>query len=117
MKTRLVLAAMLAVSIGAVANAAQTMPPQTPPTSNPSSMMTNSSMSNEAIVTKVDQELKTHGLSSDDISVTFQDGTATLSGSVAKHGDIKKAKSAALKVRGVKKVDTSGLEVKMANKG
>ncbi|MEO7051572.1 MAG: BON domain-containing protein [Rhodanobacter sp.] len=123
MKTRLVLASLLAVSIGVVANAAQTTspqspPPQTPPTSMPSSMMHNNQTSSDAVVTKVKHELATHGLSSDDISVTFQDGTATLTGNVAKHGDIKKAESAAMKVRGVKKVDTSGLEVKtQADKG
>lgn len=110
MKTRLVLAGLFAVSIGAVANAAQTTPPQTPPTSTRASMMNDSETSDEAIVTKVKQQLTTHGLSSDDISVTFQDGTATLSGNVARHEDIEKAKSAALKVRGVKKVDTFRLE-------
>ena len=131
MKTRLVLAALLAVSFGVVANA-QTAPPpssppptNTPPTSMPSSTMnrgemSNSTMnkgemSNDAIVNKVKKELMSHGLSSDDIAVTFADGTATLSGSVTKHADVKKAKSAAMKVRGVKKVDTSGLDVKSSS--
>lgn len=79
------------------------------------STMHHGEMSNDAIVNKVKKELMSHGLSSDDISVTFADGTATLSGSVAKHADVKKAKSAAMKVRGVKKVDTSGLEVKASS--
>ena len=121
MKTRLVLAGLLAVSFGAVANAQTTPPPSspppthTPPSSMPSSTMNRGEMSNDAIVNKVKKELMSHGLSSDDISVTFADGTATLSGSVTKHADVKKAKSAAMKVRGVKKVDTSGLEVKTSS--
>lgn len=68
-------------------------------------------MSNDAVTDKVKQELKRHGMSSDDISVSFASGTATLSGTVASKRDVKKAKKAAMKVKGVKHVDTSGLQV------
>ena len=45
------------------------------------------------------------------VNVTFDNGTATLTGTVATKRDIRKAKSAAMRVRGVKHVDTSGLQV------
>jgi len=79
--------------------------------------MSNDSMSNERIEQKVKHELKSHGVTPTDVTVEFQDGTATLTGTVSTKRDIRKAKSAAMRVRGVKHVDTSGLQVQSQSSG
>lgn len=101
----------------------QTMPQQTMPQQMPapaSTMSTsdqsqaNQSMSGDSasseIEMKIKRELKSHGVSASSITVQYANGTATLSGTVGSQRDIKKAKSAALRVKGVKHVDTSGLQ-------
>lgn len=65
------------------------------------------------ITTKVKTELATtKGVESTDISVTTVDGVVTLTGVVASDLEQKKAVAAAQSVKGVKKVDDSGLKVK-----
>jgi hyperosmotically inducible protein len=101
----------------------QTMPQQTMPQQMPapaSTMSTsdqsqaNQSMSGDSssseIEMKIKRELKSHGVSASSITVQYANGTATLSGTVGSQRDMKKAKSAALRVKGVKHVDTSGLQ-------
>lgn len=58
---------------------------------------------------KIKQALTSHGVTATHVHVAFNDGTATLTGSVFTHADIAKAKKAAMGVNGVKNVDTSGL--------
>lgn len=98
----------------------QTMPPQ-PATSSTSASATGGEQSmqgndrsNDRIEQKVKHELKVHGVTATDVTVSFNDGTATLTGTVANHRDIAKAKKAAMRVRGVKHVDTSGLQARSA---
>jgi hyperosmotically inducible protein len=65
------------------------------------------------ITTKVKTELATtEGVSSTDISVKTVDGTVTLTGVLASDTAKKKAVAAAQSVKGVKKVDASGLKSK-----
>lgn len=133
MKTRIAaaLASLIVASFGTAAYAQQTppqMPPQSPsttaqPTTNQmghsngtSDQMSGSSSSNgmaseDKIEQKVKHELTAHGVTATDVQVSFSNGTATLTGTVAKHKDIAKAKKAAMHVRGVKHVDISGLQV------
>jgi len=59
---------------------------------------------------KIKHELTAHGVTATDVQVSFSNGTATLTGTMANHRDISKAKRAAMRVRGVKHVDTSGLQ-------
>ncbi|MEO7757450.1 MAG: BON domain-containing protein [Dokdonella sp.] len=65
------------------------------------------------ITTKVKSELATtDGVKSMDISVKTVDGLVTLTGVVATDTAVKKAVAAAESVKGVKKVDASGLKSK-----
>lgn len=65
------------------------------------------------ITTKVKSELaSTKGVSSTDISVTTVDGVVTLTGVLANDTDAKKAVAAARSVKGVRKVDDSGLKTR-----
>ena len=66
--------------------------------------------SSSNIEQKIKHELTAHGVTATDVQVSFSNGTATLTGTVANHRDISKAKRAAMRVRGVKHVDTSGLQ-------
>ena len=64
------------------------------------------------ITTKVKAQLaSTDGVKSSDISVTTVNGEVTLTGVLANHIAIKKAVTAARSVKGVTKVDASGLKV------
>jgi hyperosmotically inducible protein len=127
MKNRLTaaMAAILVASLGAsaYAQAAQTTPPApatAPSTTAPST--TNSDQSSQSMpsgttssdASKIEQKIKhaltAHGVTATHVTVQFQDGTATLSGTVANQKDVTKAKKAAMRVRGVKHVDTSGLQ-------
>ncbi len=122
MKTRIAaaLASLVVASFGTAAYA-QTTPQSSstmasPYTSSSQSdqMSGNSSsgmQSEDKIEQKVKHELTAHGVTATDVQVSFSNGTATLTGTVAKHKDIAKAKKAAMRVRGVKHVDTSGLQV------
>jgi hyperosmotically inducible protein len=64
------------------------------------------------ITTKVKARLlEAKGVKSAGISVTTEHGVVALSGDVHSKSELKKAKAAAMKVKGVKKVDTSDLKV------
>lgn len=133
MKTRIAtaLASLIVASFGTAAYAQTTpqVPPQSASTttspytssgqmtqdSNASNPMSGSSSStgmasSSNIEQKVKHELTAHGVTATDVQVSFSNGTATLTGTVATHRDISKAKKAAMRVRGVKHVDTSGLQ-------
>jgi osmotically-inducible protein OsmY len=69
-----------------------------------------SNMSNSQTEQKIKQELTSNGITATNVNVSFSDGTATLSGTVATHSDIAKARMEAMRVRGVKHVDTSNLQ-------
>lgn len=125
MKTKrlaVAIASLLIASLGATAyaqGAQQTMPQQTPPPAtsaytsgaNQANQPMSNNMSSDRVAKKVKQELTSHGVTATNVNVTFQNGTATLTGTVATQRDISKAKSAAMRVKGVKHVDTSGLQV------
>ena len=121
MKTRIAaaLASLIVASFGTAAYAQQTMPQTTPQSAttaaSPNQMnspMSSSDMNSSSNVEeKVKHELTSHGVTATDVQVSFSNGTATLTGTVAKHKDIAKAKKAAMRVRGVKHVDVSGLQV------
>jgi hyperosmotically inducible protein len=121
MKTRIAaaLASLIVASFGTAAYAQQTMPQTTPQSATTaaspnqmSSPMSSSDMNSSSNVEeKVKHELTSHGVTATDVQVSFSNGTATLTGTVAKHKDIAKAKKAAMRVRGVKHVDVSGLQV------
>lgn len=122
MKTRIAaaLASLFIASMGAAAYA-QTTPQQATPqpatTSAQSDQMSGSSsgmMSSSNVEEKVKHELTAHGVTATDVQVSFSNGTATLTGTVANHRDIKKAKRYAMRVRGVKHVDVSGLQARSA---
>lgn len=129
MKTRIAaaLASLVVASFGttaAYAQAAPQVPPQPEPASTTTSPYTSSGQSDQMsspssstgmtsssnIEEKVKHELTAHGVTATDVQVSFSNGTATLTGTVATHRDISKAKKAAMRVRGVKHVDTSGLQ-------
>lgn len=98
----------------------QQTPPQTMPQQQPASPMTSGNeqanqsgmSSNTEIENKVKHELTSHGVTATDVNVAFDNGTATLSGTVYSQRDISKAKKAAMRVRGVKQVDTSNLHAR-----
>jgi hyperosmotically inducible protein len=72
----------------------------------------NGNASDTQIEQKVKRELTSHGVTATGVTVSFNDGTATLSGTVYNQRDITKAKNAAMRVRGVKHVDTSNLHAR-----
>ncbi|HET9819794.1 MAG TPA: BON domain-containing protein [Rhodanobacteraceae bacterium] len=126
MKTKrlaIAIGALFVASAGATAYA-QTTPHQTPEQMPPSASTASMSgarhanrpmsndMSSDSIIRQVKQELMSRGVTATNVSVTFQDGTAILTGTVATQGDIGKARAAALRVKGVKHVDTSGLQAR-----
>ncbi|HWG67348.1 MAG TPA: BON domain-containing protein [Rhodanobacteraceae bacterium] len=120
MKTRIAaaLASLIVASMGTAAYAQTT--PQQPmpqsastmasPQSNQMSSQGSGMQSSSNVEEKVKHELTSHGVTATDVQVSFSNGTATLTGTVATHKDIKKAKKAAMRVRGVKHVDVSGLQ-------
>jgi hyperosmotically inducible protein len=130
MKTRIAvaIASLFAVSLGtAYAQTPQQATPQTPPQQTmpqqqPASPTTSANMtsngqmngnaSDTQIEQKVKRELTSHGVTATGVTVSFNDGTATLSGTVYNQRDITKAKNAAMRVRGVKHVDTSNLHAR-----
>lgn len=68
------------------------------------------------ITTKIKAELATtKDLKSTDISVDTNEGVATLTGTVPTEIELKKAIASAESVKGVTKVDSSGLKVNMNN--
>ena len=128
MKTRIVLAvaSLLAASLGTAyaQTQQQATPTQTPPKmpqQQPASPMksaamnhgqANGNMSATQIERQVKRELTSHGVTATDVNVAFDNGTATLTGTVYNQRDIAKAKNAAMRVRGVKQVDTSNLHAR-----
>ena len=125
MKTRIAVAvaSLFAVSLGSAyaqtpqqPTPQQTPPQQTMPQQQPASPMTSASMTSNdnasQIEQKVKRELTSHGVTATGVTVSFNDGTATLSGTVYNQRDITKAKNAAMRVRGVKHVDTSNLHAR-----
>ena len=129
MKTRIAVAvaSLFAVSLGtAYAQAPQQATPQQAPQSMPqqqpaspttsANMTSNGQMNGNASDTQIEQkvkrELTSHGVTATGVNVSFNDGTATLSGTVYNQRDITKAKNAAMRVRGVKHVDTSNLHAR-----
>ena len=119
MKTRIAaaLASLIVASLGTAAYA-QTTPQQPMPQSASTAASSQSNpmssdqgmQSSSNVEEKVKHELTSHGITATDVQVSFSNGTATLTGTVATHKDIKKAKKAAMRVRGVKHVDVSGLQ-------
>jgi len=123
MKTRIAvtIASLLVASLGTAAYA-QTTPPSTPPQpASPTTSMTGQSdhmsgtMSSAQVEQKVKKELTSHGVTATNVNVAFDNGTATLTGTVYNQRDISKAKKAAMRVRGVKNVDTSGLHARASH--
>jgi hyperosmotically inducible protein len=77
------------------------------------SMSSNQPVSDSWITTKVKTELaSTGGVKSTDVSVTTVNGVVTLTGVLASDLAVQKAVAATQSVRGVKKVDASGLKSK-----
>lgn len=130
MKTRIAvtIASLLVASLGTAAYA-QTTPPSNPPqpaspttsapmTGNGQSDQNGSmsgTMSSAQVEQKVKKELTSHGVTATNVNVAFDNGTATLTGTVYNQRDISKAKKAAMRVRGVKNVDTSGLHARASH--
>ena len=110
LNTPLVLAFSTLLSVGSFATyqgAAQAAPLQD------SSMSSNQPVTDTWITTKVKTELaSTAGVKSADVSVNTVDGVVTLTGVLANDVAVKKAVAAAQSVKGVKKVDSSGLKTK-----
>jgi hypothetical protein len=95
----------------------QTMPPQQPtPPATSATMSDNGQMTgnapNSQIEQKVKRELTSHGVTATGVTVSFDEATATLTGTVYNQRDITKAKNATMRVRGVKHVDTSNLHAR-----
>jgi osmotically-inducible protein OsmY len=129
MKTRIAaaLASLLVASMGTAAyaqGAQQTTPQTTPPTSTPYTnngtqstqpMYNNGTTSDSRTEQQIKQKLTANGITATNVNITFNDGTATLSGTVATQQDIAKARTEALRVQGVKHVDTSNLQARADN--
>jgi osmotically-inducible protein OsmY len=76
--------------------------------------MSNNGMSQRGhhdVTNQVKQKLSADGISTNNIRVSFRNGTVTLAGTVDSQADVREAKSAAQQVQGVKHVDTSRLHV------
>lgn len=93
----------------------QQMPPQQMPPATSAAMSGNgqANQSGGASGTMVAHEIKhaltQHGITATHVTVTFNNGTATLSGTVFSKQDVAKAKQVAMHVQGVTQVDDSGL--------
>lgn len=103
------LAALTALSMAASpAFALSSDAPQRPDTPNNDS---DQPVTDTWITTKVKTELATtDGVKSMDIEVTTVDGVVTLSGVLGSDTAVKKAVAAAQSIKGVKRVDASGLK-------
>jgi hyperosmotically inducible protein len=78
-----------------------------------SSMKSDQPVTDTWITTKVKSELATtDGVKSTDISVKTVDGVVTLTGVLATDIAVKKAVAATKSIKGVKKVDSSGLKTR-----
>jgi hyperosmotically inducible periplasmic protein len=106
-----VIALAAAVGLGLSANAALAAP-QAAQTSDHSSSA-GQAVSDAWITTKVKSELATtKGVKSMDVSVETVNGVVTLTGVLPTDIAVKKAIAAARSVKGVKRVDSSGLKSK-----
>lgn len=86
---------------------------QTQAASDSMTTQPNQAVSDTWITTKVKAELaSTKGVKSTDVSVTTVDGLVTLTGVLPNKIAVKKAIAVARAVKGVKRVDASGLEAK-----
>jgi osmotically-inducible protein OsmY len=97
---------------GAFAQGAQQTAPEMPPpatTAEYAGAPPAAANANDTVAGEVKNALQAHGISTDDITVTFQNGTATISGSVSSEADVTSATKIAMHVNGVKQVDVSGL--------
>jgi osmotically-inducible protein OsmY len=97
---------------GAFAQGAQQTAPEMPPpatTAEYAGAPPAAANANDTVAGEVKNALQAHGISTDDITVTFQNGTATISGSVSSEADVTTATKIAMHVNGVKQVDVSGL--------
>ena len=102
------LASLLALGCAGVA-AAQA--PSTPNGAKDMSMKSDQPVTDTWITTKVKSELATtDGVKSMDIEVKTVDGTVMLTGTQANDVAVKKAVAVAKSIKGVKKVDASGLK-------
>lgn len=90
---------------------AQSMPPQqTPPAT--AAAPSDSGASSTQVAHEIRRALTTHGITATHVNVTFDNGTATLSGTVFSKQDVAKAKQLAMHVQGVTQVDDSGLRAR-----
>lgn len=106
-------AALAMTAIGAAA--AQAQEASTTGTQASSNQTVPDKAADAWITTKVKSELAaTKGIHSTNIEVHTTDGVVTLSGTVGSNQERTKAEHVASKVKGVKKVDTSGLKVDTA---
>jgi len=105
----LALASILSLGCAATAIAAPAAAPQ----SDETDMKSDQPVTDTWITTKVKSVLATtDGVKSMDVSVKTVDGTVTLTGVLGSDIAVKKAVAAAESVKGVKKVDSSGLKSK-----
>lgn len=103
------LALALAFSLGCASVASVAQAVDTPNGEN--AMNSDQPVTDTWITTKVKSELATtDGVKSMDISVKTVDGVVTLTGVLATDIAVKKATAAAESVKGVKRVDASGLK-------
>ena len=86
---------------------------QAPADDNDTSMKSDQPVTDTWITTKVKTELATtDGVKSTEVSVKTVDGVVTLTGVLASDVAVKKAVAAAESVKGVKRVDATGLKSK-----
>ncbi|HLI17305.1 MAG TPA: BON domain-containing protein [Rhodanobacteraceae bacterium] len=118
MKNRIAVAvaSLLLASLGTAAYAQGAQQTTPPPATTSANAMSNGNMANDQSGDQMEQKIKhaltAHGVTATHVNVSFSDGTATLSGTVYTERDISKAKKAAMHVKGVKHVDTSGLQAR-----
>lgn len=118
MKNRIAVAvaSLFLASLGTAAYAQGAQQTTPPPATTSANAMSNGNMANDQSGDQMEQKIKhaltAHGVTATHVNVSFSDGTATLSGTVYTERDISKAKKAAMHVKGVKHVDTSGLQAR-----
>ena len=101
----------LAAALGGAVVAQAGSPADTP--NGETAMKSDQPVTDTWITTKVKTELATtDGVKSTDISVTTKDGVVALIGVLGTDAAVEKAVAATKSVKGVKKVDSSGLKVK-----
>jgi hyperosmotically inducible protein len=106
----LALASILSLGCAAAVSAA---PAPVSPNNDETDMKSDQPVTDTWITTKVKSVLATtDGVKSMDVSVKTVDGVVTLTGVLATDVAVKKAVAAAESVKGVKKVDASGLKSK-----